>query len=144
MNDNCRSQYVKCNNGSAKAVLTSLFIFVSATLAVSCFLEKNDIFWISTANQRISFFFWLLVPLAMVALKNLVKGLEDKNAELEVKYPGKITDTKTREYLFLRDHSLPCDHFLLHLLPRRPSIVNFALLSERNKQTHMVSTFLTL
>ena len=85
MNDNCRSQYVKSNNGSAKAVLTSLFIFVSATLAVSCFLEKNDIFWISTANQRISFFFLLLVPLAMVALKNLVKGLEDKNAELEVR-----------------------------------------------------------
>ena len=89
-------------------------------------------------------FFCCFLLSAMVALKNLVKGLEDKNAELEVKYPGKITDTKTREYLFLRDHSLPCDHFLLHLLPRRPSIVNFALLSERNKQTHMVSTFLTL
>ena len=81
----------------------------------------------------------------MVALKNLVKGLEDKNAELEVKHPGKLTDTERREYLSPRDHSLPCNHFPhLPVLPRRPSIINFALLSRRNKRTHTVPDSLTL
>ena len=81
----------------------------------------------------------------MVALKNLVKGLEDKNAELEVKHPGKVTDTERRKYLSPRDHSMPCDHFPHPpVLPRRASIINFALLSRRNKQTHTVPDSLTL
>ena len=91
------------------------------------------------------FFFGYQSLLAMVALKNLVKGLEDKNAELEVKHPGKVTDTERRKYLSPRDHSMPCDHFPHPpVLPRRASIINFALLSRRNKQTHTVPDSLTL